>query len=264
MIGINTAIFSQSGGFVGIGFAIPSKIARKVMDELIAHGHVSRGWIGMTAQDLDSDLSKFFHASSEQGALVSQVLPNSPASEAMLQIGDVILKYNHENVSTASQLKSLVANTKSQKRVTIELSREGIVKRFEISIRQQPTPRPPFANAQAGQVAQRTKDHPFLGIAVQDIPPEFTRLFGIMPHTGALVTGVKAGSPAFDAGLTPGDIILKANMRAIQRAQDFMEFVKDLKAGGKGKSDLAVFYVQRGPDEKIFVPIRPLHHPRVE
>ena len=108
LVGVNTAIFSEGGGNMGIGFAVPAKIAREISDALITNGHVPRGWVGMMAQDLDADLARYFKAPSAQGALVSQVSPVGPADQASVQGGDVITQFDHQTVDGAATLKSLV------------------------------------------------------------------------------------------------------------------------------------------------------------
>jgi serine protease Do len=251
MVGINTAIFSQSGGFIGIGFAIPSKIAKAVYDEIIDHGRVVRGWIGVSAQDLDEDLAKYFKRSTGHGALISQILPSGPAAQANIQVGDVITKYGNSQIDSANQLKNLVARTKADSKIPVEFYREGQGKKMTITIREQPHPKKAHAQL-AGQAGQpKSKTTPHFGLAVEDIPPEFTDLFGIPPKSGALIAGVIPGSPAFDAGLDIGDIILSANKTKIKGAKDFFDFMRE-----HGKNDLAVFYVQKGPEEKIFIPVR--------
>jgi serine protease Do len=253
MIGVNTAIFSQSGGFSGIGFAVPSNIAKKIFDEIIHHGRVIRGWIGMMAQDLDADLAKYFKVSQNQGALVSEIQAGSPAAQASLKIGDIIVQYGPNKVGSAGQLKSLVAATKSPKRVPIEVYRDGKIQELDVNIREQPLPNNLIPQQQAGQAAQSAKGkvHPNFGIMVQDIPQEILQLFQSSALSGALITGVKAGSPAFDAGLSIGDIILSANKHSIEDAKDFTDVMKHIN-----KSDVAVFYIQRGPNEKLFIPVK--------
>lgn len=255
MVGINTAIFSQSGGFSGIGFAVPSKIAKKVFTELVQNGRVIRGWIGMMAQDLDEDLARYFKVSANQGALVSEIQSGSPAAQASLKIGDVIVQYGGNRISSASQLKALVAETKSTTQVPIQIYRDGNKKEMNVLIREQPAPKSFHSLQRAGRAAKsRSGSSPSnLGLVVQDIPPEILQLLEKTISSGALVTGVKAGSPAFEAGLGIGDIILNANKHEIQNAKDFSNAVKDMK-----DNDVTVLYVQRGPDEKVFVPIKPV------
>jgi serine protease Do len=252
IIGINTAIFSQSGGFIGIGFSIPSRVAKQVSEDIIRFGHVIRGWVGMSAQDLDGDLAKYFKAAANQGALVSQIQPNGPAAKASLKVGDIVMKFGKSNIKSAAQLKTLVAKTNANSEVPVQIYREGKIRQVTIHVHEQPVPRP---KQMAGKVsASYTGGKPYFGLSVQDIPVEFSQIFGLRPDAGALITDVKAGSPAFDAGLTAGDIILSANKTEVKNAQDFMGFMSHVKS----KNDLAVLYVQRGPEEKIFVPLKPL------
>jgi serine protease Do len=253
MVGINTAIFSQSGGFSGIGFAVPSKIAKRVFDEIVGHGRVIRGWIGMMAQDLDHDLARYFRVGSEKGALISQVQPHSPAAQASLKVGDVIVKYGPHSIASAEQLKALVADTKSKSWVPLQVFRDGDRKDMKVHIREQPTIRAYRPVQQAGQAGgkRRSTTQPDFGLVVQDIPPEISQLFEPKMITGALITGVRAGSPAFDAGISIGDIILRANQVEIRNARDFNHALRELK-----KSDVAVLYIQRGPEEKVFIPMK--------
>lgn len=253
MVGVNTAIFSQNGGFNGIGFAIPSKIAKKVFNEIIDHGYVIRGWIGMIAQDLDQDLAKYFKVSPDQGALVSEIEANGPADHASIKIGDIIISYGDKKVGSAGHLKALVAETKSSSQIPVQISRNGKIKTIKVTIREQPRS-PEFHSSQLAGQAARRKKHPSpqnFGIAVQDIPPEISRLLNINPPAGVLITNIKAGSPAFNAGLIPGDVILAANQENIEGSKDFIEFIKKSK-----KSEITVLYVQRGPEEKVFVPLK--------
>jgi len=248
MIGLNTAIFSQTGGYMGIGFAIPSKIAKQVTEELITRGWVARGWIGMSAQDVDEDLAKYFKVRSDKGAIVTQVSPKGPAGEAKLRTGDVILKFNDQPIESSSHLKSAVAKTKSGSTITLEITREGSVKQVPVVIREQP--RPKTQQAGRAEPEKRAPDEN-IGLMVQDVPPDFAQVFKIQSGHGALVTAVAPGSVAFDAGLDGGDVILKVNDRDVKNSKHFVELAK----GIKGK-DVAVLYVQRGDEEKFFVPIK--------
>ncbi len=254
MIGINTAIFSQSGGFIGIGFAIPSKIAKQVTDDLLKHGRVIRGWAGMSAQDLDVDLAHFFQTPSAQGALVSQITPRGPASNASLKTGDVITKFGDVTIESADHLKSLVGKAKALSHVKLEIYRDGVPLESELIVREQPDLKPVKKTSQlAGQAASNKilNTPAALGITVQDIPPEFSILLGLKDLTGAFVTGVKMGSPAFYAGISTGDIILGANKTEIRNAKELIHALKRTQ-----QTDMAVLYVQRGPDEKVYIPVK--------
>jgi serine protease Do len=250
LVGINTAIFSEGGGNMGIGFAIPSKIAHEISDKIIADGRVSRGWVGMMAQDLDTDLAKYFKVPATQGALVSEVVPNGPASHASLQSGDVVTRYDQHPVDGASTLKSLVGKTKAGSTVPVEVVRNGRAKMLTLAVLEQPgTPQAPEVQ-QAGQ-AGGNHHPPSLGLAVEDVPTEISRFLNLPSRKGTLVVGVNPGSPAFDAGIGPGDIILSANKADVHGAREFNKMAQDLK-----KQDMAVLYVQRGPTERIFVPVK--------
>ncbi len=254
MIGINTAIFSQTGSFIGIGFAVPSKTAKKIAEEILLHGRVIRGWLGIGAQDLNADLAHYFKRPSTEGALISQIIAQGPAEKAALKTGDVITQFGNTSIHSAEQLKALIAQTEAGKKIPIEISRDGKNEHLQAAIQEQPLPQKAQILQQAGQsgsiLPSAASD---LGLEVEDIPREFIELFGIPAHIGALISKVELGSPADDAGLTVGDIILSANQEKIHSAKDFSEFIKSLK--NKHSAEAPILYVQKGPDEKTFVPV---------
>ena len=255
IVGINTAIFSESGGFMGVGFSIPSKIVQQVVKEILTHGRVIRGWMGISAQDLDPELANYFESSSQHGALISSVEPGGPAARGALKVGDIVTKIGQVKISSSKEFKALVAKTKINSRLPVGVIRQGISKTLEVTIREQPLPKEGSLLQQAGQAANEEKNSSFqnFGLQVQDIPPELTVLFGIPVHRGALIVDVQVGSPAFEAGLSRGDIILNANKIAVENAADFVRVAHKIR-----DKDLAVFYIQRGPQEKIFVPVKKL------
>jgi serine protease Do len=248
IVGVNTAIFSQGGGFSGIGFAVPSKIAKEVSEQLINHGRMIRGWIGLSAQDLDQDLAKHFRAPTQNGALISEVGELGPAREAKFRTGDVVTKYNHQSVASAAQFKSLVGKTKVGSTIPIEISRDGSPQLLSVKIEEQPGSKTVDKEQLAGQLGRRD---PTLGLAVEDIPAELSEFLKIPPRTGAIVTSVRPGSPGFDAGLTPGDVILNVDQRDVHGAKDFSQATSKMKG-----TEASVFYVQHGPSDKTFVPIK--------
>ncbi|OFZ18342.1 MAG: hypothetical protein A2X94_12370 [Bdellovibrionales bacterium GWB1_55_8] len=255
VIGINTAIFSQGGSFTGIGFAIPSNLAQGIVAQLIQHGRVQRGWLGVSAQDLDEQLAGHFSVAKKQGALISNVNEKSPASEASIRAGDVILNYGGAPVRNSGELKALVGKTPSGKKVAVKILRKGSTKDLAVTIAEEPLPKKPIAQL-AGQAAPAGAKPPkpsleSLGIAVEDIPAEIAEFLGSVADEGALVVGIRMGSAAFDAGLAPGDIILKANDTEISKAADLAKATGKLKAG-----QAAILYVQRGPKEKVFIPLK--------
>lgn len=260
VIGINTAIFSQNGGFIGVGFAIPSKIAKQVTHDIMSHRRVIRGWIGMTTQDLNSDLSAYFKVPEGGGALISDVNKNSPASNAKLEAGDVIVKFNGRGVDDATHLKTLVRESPLGRVATLEFWRSGKKQTREIMIREQPQAKE-ANHLDTHQMAGRTpprapragnKSENF-GMSVQDIPNELAAFLGLSSTKGALVSSVQVGSPASEAGLSPGDIILSANQKDVRGAREFNKLLNALSA-----TEPAVLFVQRGPDEKVFIPLKPI------
>ncbi len=252
LVGINTAIFSQGGGNMGIGFAIPSKIAKEISDEIILNGRISRGWIGLMAQDLDPELAQFFKVSSDQGALISEVAPQGPAGQSDLRLGDVITQFNSQSIKGAGELKSKVGASRPGSRIPVQIVREGHPKIVTMTIREQPVAKSGVAAQLAGQLnRKKNSEAPSFGLAVDEIPTEIAKFLRIPSHQGTLVVGVSPGSPAFDAGIAPGDVILKANQRDIHGASEFQHIAKNLH----GKK-VVVLYVQRGPAEKVFVPLK--------
>ncbi|MFM7841653.1 MAG: S1C family serine protease, partial [Nitrospira sp.] len=138
LVGINTAIFSQSGGNMGIGFAVPSNLARSVVDQLVRHGKVERGWLGVSIQDLSAELAPQFGLTEPKGALVNEVLNDSPAKKAGLERGDVIVEYDGKAVENPTQLRNHVAQTVVGKRVTIKFIRDKKPRTSEVAIVEQP------------------------------------------------------------------------------------------------------------------------------
>jgi serine protease Do len=138
LVGINTAIFSQSGGNMGIGFAVPSSMARSILDQLIKNGKVVRGWLGVSIQELSPELAQQFGVTGSNGVLVSEVLDDGPAKRAGLERGDIIQEYEGKPVDSPTQLRNAVARTSIGKKVTIKVLREGRTKAVELTVVEQP------------------------------------------------------------------------------------------------------------------------------
>jgi serine protease Do len=250
IIGVNTAIYSQGGGFSGIGFAVPAKIAHEVSEQLISHGRMIRGWIGISAQDLDSDLASHFHTTSQTGALVSDVFEAGPAHLADLRAGDVILKFNNQNVASAAQLKSLVGKSEVGATIPVAVSRSGAPQNLNVRVLEAPNPNGPQTVSQlAGQASNGAHDHT-LGLSVEEIPSELTEFLRLPSKTGAIIVAVSPGSPAFDAGLSPGDVILNVDDKPIRGVRDYNKTAASFGSG------TVVLYIQHGPADKAFVPVK--------
>lgn len=237
VIGVNSQIYSRTGGFMGLSFAIPIEVAMKVVDQLKSQGHVSRGWLGVQIQDVTRELAESFGMKKPQGALVSKVLPKSPAEAAGLQIGDIVTEYNGQEIESSSSLPPMVGMTKIGDAATLKLLRQGSVKEIQIKIGALPDDDEPVV---AGVDKEDKQSVNRLGLAVSNLTAEQREQLEI-PQNGVLVQDAKKG-PAFDAGIRRGDVILRIQDHVIKDVKQFNETVKALP---KGKS-VAVLVQRRG------------------
>jgi serine protease Do len=212
VIGINSAIYSQSGGNIGIGFAIPINLVKSVVAQLKAHGKVIRGWLGVAIQDITPDLAKSFGLKQAEGALVADVTPDSPAARAGVERGDIIVKYNGTHIAAAHQLPELVAGTEIGKAVPIEVLRNGEPKTLSVTIAEMP------AHMAAAGSAPAAGDW---GLTVSDITPNLAHRFGLKEGAGVVVTEVDPNSPAGAAGLQPGDVIVEADRKPVHNVTEY-------------------------------------------
>jgi len=225
LIGINTAIFSQTGGYMGIGFAIPSNMARTVMEQILKSGKVARGWLGVSIQDVTPAAARSLGLPEPRGALVGDVSPKSPAASAGLQRGDVILRLDGKPVEDSGHLRNLVASTPPGTTVSLTILREGKEQRMSVVVGEQPSER-----TAAREEAPPTEPTRELGLIVTDPTPDLLRRLDLPRGArGALVREVQPGSPAQEAGLRPGDLIQEVNRRPIRSAREFAERVRQEK-----------------------------------
>ncbi|MCU0771166.1 MAG: Do family serine endopeptidase [Verrucomicrobia bacterium] len=217
LIGINQSIFSGSGGSDGIGFAVPVNLARNVVEQLIASGRVSRGYIGVNIQPLSPDLAQAFGIDDASGALVSEVVPGSPGDKAGLQPGDVIVQYDGRKVDDSAHLRLMASQTAPGTEVELKLVRDG--KGRELSVRLGELPSE-LATRQGSPGTGSPGDRDSLdGVSVDDLTGEIRRQMGIPARIdGALVTGVEQGCNAFEAGLREGDVIVEINQKPVEDA----------------------------------------------
>jgi serine protease Do len=221
VVGINTAIVSQSGGSVGIGFAIPINEAKTILPQLQAKGHVTRGWLGVGVQTVTPELAKALHLPKDEGALVAQVQPDSPAAKAGLKPGDVIVEYDGHAVSRVADLPRLVAATPIGQTASLKVLREGKSLTLTATIAEQPGT--PAASAAPGREE--------LGITVQPLTPALAQQLGVPDMAGLVVTGVKDGSPAAEAGIQAGDVIVQADREPVSTVADLRKVLVEHKAG---------------------------------
>ncbi|MGE5238545.1 MAG: DegQ family serine endoprotease [Chloroflexota bacterium] len=220
LVGINTAIFSTTGGYQGIGFAIPSNMAKVVMESLIKTGKVVRGWFGVTMQPVTPDLAKEFGLSDERGAIVADVAEGSPAAKAGIRRGDVIIEFDGKEVNDVPALRNMVAAALPNREVTVKLLREKKVKTVRVAIKELPHE----LQVTSGDVENNLK-----GVSVQNITPELRKGFGIPKQiTGVVITDVEEGSPVY-GGFARGDVITEINRKAIKNTKDYEAVVSKLK-----------------------------------
>ncbi|HTM60968.1 MAG TPA: DegQ family serine endoprotease [Burkholderiales bacterium] len=237
VIGINSQIYSRTGGYMGLAFAIPIDVAAKVKDELMAHGKVERGKIGVGIQDVNASLAQSFGLEKPQGALVSQVEPGGPADKAGLKPGDVILAYNGRALSGSNELPALVANTKPGTKANVDVWRNGKKETIALTV----------GELKADKTAQNEDtqggEHGRLGLAVRPLTPdERKQLNGT---AGLLVQ--QATGPAARAGIRQGDVITAVNGTPVKSVDDLK------RATEKSKGSVALL-VKRG-EASIFVPL---------
>lgn len=222
LIGINTAILSRSGGNQGIGFAIPSNLAREVMHSLITDGHVTRGYLGVLIQDITPALAKQFELDGVKGALVGDVTPNSPAAKAGIKSGDVIVEFNGKPVAQSRQLKLAVGLSKPGQTIPVKISRDGSAKTVQVTIKSLPE------NNEVAQNSSHGEDTGVLtGVAVDDLTSEMRSELRVPASVkGALVVEVAPDSAAAEAGLQRGDIIQEINRKPVRDAQGLVELTR--------------------------------------
>lgn len=249
LVGINTAIFSRSGGYMGIGFAVPSNMTRTVMDSLIKGGKVVRGWLGVSIQDVTPDLAKQFGLKEARGALVGEVIADSPAAAAGIQSGDIITAFNGKTVDNTSILRNTVAQTPVGRTVKVNLLREKKTVSLQVKITEQPKD---VAQADGEAVQGDGKNTALAGVEVRNLTPEIARQLRLPPGTsGVIISGVEQGSAAEEAGLQEGDIILEINRQPVRNIGDFKRL-----SGKLSKKTSTLLLINR-QGRKIFIAIQP-------
>ena len=246
VIGINTAIASRTGGNIGIGFAVPINMARSVMNQLIRSGKVTRGWLGVKIQEITPDLAKGFNLSKNEGALVSEVMKESPAEKSGLLQGDIIIAYDGIPVENPNQLRNLVASTEIGRKVRMVIFRQDKHVNLEVTI---------------GDLSKATTDEAEdsismgekideLGIEVQEITPELAKKYQLRVKQGVVIVDVKADSISARYGLQAGDVLITINQIKVKNAKEVREALEKSKY-------YTVMYIQtRGGYRFLSVPRR--------
>ncbi|HET7319218.1 MAG TPA: PDZ domain-containing protein, partial [Nitrospirota bacterium] len=242
LVGINTAIFSTSGGYMGIGFAIPADMVKSVMDSIIKHGKVIRGWLGVTIQNLTADLAKSLNIKETPGALVSGVEKDSPADKAGLKRGDLIVELNGKKVDDSTMLRNMVSQSAPGTKADFKIMREGKEKTVTATL----------GEYKEKQVVKKAEyDNVLRGVTVQELTPGIRDKLNLPENmNGVVITGVGPDSPA-QGILQPNDVIQEVNRQPIQGAQDFDGAVSKI-----GAADTVLLLIYRDGGS-IYLTIRP-------
>ncbi len=212
VIGVNSAIVSQSGGFEGIGFAIPSNMALHIAKELIAHGKVQRGWLGVSVQDLTSQLAEAFHVNRTRGALIADVIKGGPAEKAGIKRGDIVISFQDRMIPDAGSLRNLVAITPPGKVVKIKVLRKGKSREFTIKI----------GNLEDALKMRMSSLKDIMGIEVRPVTKKDVERYGLDSMQGVVIIWIDPDGPLGRAGFEINDMILEINGRAIHDVEDLI------------------------------------------
>ena len=226
LIGINTAIFSQTGGYQGVGFAVSTGMSKPIYESLVKTGKVVRGFLGIGIQDLNHDLAKSFGVKGSNGAVVTDVKEEGPADKAGIKQGDVILSFQGAPIEDSVTLQRAVTRSAVGSKVTVKVMRDGQEKDLSVTIAELPD-NPQIAKAEAGP-----SDQPLAGLAVQELDRETAQELGLKGKIqGVVVTTVDPESDAERAGLMPGDVIREINRNPVTSMKDFDRAASNLKKG---------------------------------
>jgi serine protease Do len=250
LIGINTAIFSKTGGYQGIGFTVPSNMVRIVMDQLIKQGKVTRGWLGITIQELTPEIAQKFGLKQSEGALVSDIAKGSPAHRAGIMRGDIILEFNGKKVRDVATLRNMVAQSRIGSQVEIKVLRRD----KEITVRATIMELP----ADLGDVVPSSSqgmdmnDNALSGITVTDLNAAIAKQLGIdRDEKGVVIVKVEHGSSAEDAGLRKGDVVQEIDRQRINSLNDFNKIASKIRP-----DDSVLLFINRS-GKKFYVALPP-------
>jgi len=225
LVGINTAIFTKSGGYQGIGFAVPGNMARTIMDKLIVKGRVVRGWLGVMLQELTPELARKFGREASGGALVSDTLRDSPARKAGIKSGDIIFIYDGRPVANHSDLMRMVAMSSPQKMVTLKVLRDGSERNISMAVGVMPEP------VHSITIQSRdTEGDVFAGVSVITLSPDIVSQLNLEAEvSGVVVAGVEPGSLAAEQGIRRGDLIEEINRQPLRSVSEFRKMANSLE-----------------------------------
>ena len=247
VVGVNTAIFSPNGGSVGIGFAIPARVAKETVNQLMANGSVTRGWLGIQLQEVTTEIAAALGLKEKGGVLVADVIDGTPAQKSGLMDGDVILGIAGENVSTTNELSRRVASFQPGKEVELKIQRDGKIRNLKVKLGQ----RDENQTVAANNVPSNDNDSlaADVGLRVSELNDMLRQQFRVPDGVnGVVVTAVRPGSPADDAGLQPGVVILQVDGQPVVSGDDLRGKISNAKRSGK---DAVLLRMQFGANRQF-------------
>jgi serine protease Do len=255
VIGINNAIFSESGGNIGIGFAIPIDTARDIADRLVRYGKIRRGYLGVKIQDMDKSAAAFGLDPDTKGVLIVEVTPNTPGARAGLQPGDVVVAFNDKPVTRSAELQRLVGDAEVGSDATLTVLRNG--KNVKVTARLDELPdenasEPDTTPAPSDNGNDNATAGP-LGLKVSPVTPQLTRRFGLKTNKGLVIVGIDANSAAADAGLHPGDVIERVAQTEVSSAAQLKTAVDAILGRQKSSDKSVALYINSRGDRRYIV-----------
>ncbi|HXW68753.1 MAG TPA: DegQ family serine endoprotease [Dissulfurispiraceae bacterium] len=244
VVGVTNAIFSTSGGYQGIGFAIPSDMVKNVMDSIISQGKVVRGWLGVQIQPLTADLARQFGLKDDNGVLLVDVAEGGPAAKAGLKGGDVVVEYDGNKINDPYHFKNMVAETKPGKQATISIIREGNPLTVNVTIGELPVETKAAPNVEI--------DNALRGVAVQDLSDEYRQKMNISgKDRGVIVSDIEEDSPALGI-INKGDIILEVSHKPVVSSKEYNKIV----SGIESRTEVLLLIIRNGIRQYITVPAK--------
>lgn len=247
LVGINTAIASPTGGSVGVGFAIPSNMARAAMQSLLKTGRVVRGFLGASTQDVSPLLAKIFRLPDVKGAIVTDLQAKGSAERAGLKRSDVVVRFDGRDVMDSGHLRNLVAQSAIGTKHRLDIIRDGKSYQAELVVQEAPRER---AKKVQGASAMASTAHPLSGVVFDDVTPPLARQMDLSVNSGVVVTDIEEGSLAESSGLQPGDVVLELNRQPVNNFATFQRLADPLKP-----TDLALLLVNR-QGNAMYIPIQ--------
>ena len=225
MIGVNTAIYTRSGGYQGIGFAVPVNMARRIMEDLINNGRVSRGWLGVGIQDITKELANIFHLSDTNGVLISGVMPDMPAEKAGLRKGDIVIALNEKKILNTNDLRNRIASSRVGSIANLKILRNTGTLDLKVKLEEKPS-NTEVASSPVAPAPVQTEEENVFGFVVEELTAEMAQKLEEPLSSGVLIKKILPDSIAKAAGLRPGILIQEINRTAVHNLKEFREAMR--------------------------------------